>query len=64
MSTPLKIMYSMRGLDSFATEAIERLRRFPELLHVIAHFLKVDRKSISAWLPLSMRILESSHLSM
>jgi hypothetical protein len=35
-------------LDSFAVEAIEGLHRFLELLLIIAHFSKVDRKSISA----------------
>jgi hypothetical protein len=55
--------YSDR-LDSFAAKAIEGLCWFLELLLVITHFSKVDRKSISAWLPLSTKIFDTSHLSM
>jgi hypothetical protein len=56
--------YYSDGLDSLATEAIEGLHRLLQLLLVITHFLKVDRKSISAWLPLSIRIFDTSHRSM
>jgi hypothetical protein len=56
--------YYSNGLDSFAAEAIEGLRQFLEPLLVIPHFSKVDKKSISAWLPLSTRIFDTSHLSM
>jgi hypothetical protein len=52
------------GFDSFPAEAVERLRRFPELLSIKYILSKVARKRISAWLPLSMRILVTSHLSM
>jgi hypothetical protein len=79
MYTTLKVMYYVRGflgaerdgqcyysdrLDSFAAKAIEGLRRFLELLLVITHFLNVDRKSIFAWLLLSTRIFDTSHISM
>jgi hypothetical protein len=80
MSTTSKVMYSMRGffwgvkgneqcyysdeLNSLAVEAIEGLRRLLKLLLVITHFFKVNRKSISAWLPLSTRIFDTSHQSM
>jgi hypothetical protein len=79
MSTTLKVMYYVRGffcakrdgqcyysdgLDSFAAKAIEGFCWILELLLVITHFFKADRKSISAWLLLSMRILDMSHLSM
>jgi hypothetical protein len=55
MSTTMKVMYSVRSflgakgdrqcyysnmLDSFATEAIEGLRRFLEMLLIITHFLE------------------------
>jgi hypothetical protein len=56
--------YYSDGLDSLATEAIEGLHRLFQLLLVITHFLKVDRKSISAWLPLSIRIFDMSYRSM
>jgi hypothetical protein len=56
--------YYFDGLDSPAAEAIEGLRRLLELFLVITHFLKVDKKSISAWLPLSIRIFDMSHRSM
>jgi hypothetical protein len=55
--------YCSDGLDSFAAEAKKGLRRFFELVLVIAHFLKIDRKSISAWLSLSTRIFEMSYWS-
>jgi hypothetical protein len=80
MSTTSKVIYSIRGffggakgneqcyyfdgLDSLATEAIEGLCRLLELLLIITHFLKVDRKSISASLPLSTWICDMSHRSM
>jgi hypothetical protein len=50
-------------LNSFAAEAIEGLRRLFKLPFVVARFLEADKKRILAWLPLSMRILASSHLS-
>jgi hypothetical protein len=56
--------YYFDGLDSLTTEDIEGLCRLLELLLVITHFLKVDRKSISAWLSLSTRIFDTSHRSM
>jgi hypothetical protein len=56
--------YYSDGLDSLAAKAIEGLRWLLELLLVITHFSKVDRKSISAWLPLSTRIFDTSHRSM
>jgi hypothetical protein len=52
-----KCYYSDR-LDCFVAEAIEGLRRFLELLLVITQFLEVDRKSISARLPLSTMIFD------
>jgi hypothetical protein len=79
MSTTSKVMYSMRGFfgvmndtgkadpdwfNSFPAEAIEGLCRFFELFSVKNHFLKAVRKRISSWLPLSMWILVTSHLSM
>jgi hypothetical protein len=56
--------YYSDGLDSLAVKAVEGLRRLLELLLIITHFLKVDRKSISTWLPLSTRIFDTSHRSM
>jgi hypothetical protein len=50
--------------DSFPTEAIERLRQFVSCFRSNLILSKVVRKRISAWLPLSMRILVTSHLSM
>jgi hypothetical protein len=52
------------GLILLPSKPCRGLRRFFELLLVIAHFLKVDRKSISTWEPLSTRIFETSHQSM
>jgi hypothetical protein len=56
--------YDPDRFNSFATKAVEGLRRLYELLSIVAYFLKVDKKRISAWLSLSMRILIMSHLSM
>jgi hypothetical protein len=79
MSTTSKVIYSVRGFLGVPNEkgnvitptgsillppTIEELRWFFELLVVIAHFSKVDRKSISASLPLLTRIFEMSHRSM
>jgi hypothetical protein len=55
--------YNSDGFKSFAFETIEGLRLLFKLPFVIAYFLKADRKMILAWLPLSTRILVTSHLS-
>jgi hypothetical protein len=80
MSTTSKVTYFVWGVlwgskqngqgydpdwfNSFATEVVEGFRWLFQLLSVISHFSNVERKSISAWLPLSMRILVTFYLSM
>jgi hypothetical protein len=55
--------YDSDWFNSFAAEVIEGLRLFSELLSIVTHFFKALRKRISAWMPLSTRILVTSHLS-
>jgi hypothetical protein len=50
--------------DSFPIEALEGLRQFSVLLSVKPILLIVARKRILAWLPFSIRILVTFHLSM
>jgi hypothetical protein len=50
--------------NSFPAKAIEGLICFFELLWIETHFVEGYEEKISAWLPLSMRILVTSHVSM
>jgi hypothetical protein len=55
--------YDPNWFDYFAAKAVEGLHQLFEMLSIIAYFFKADRKRILVWLPLSMRILVMSHLS-